>query len=111
MFSGLAVLLPRFGSSGDDMIFVSSCVLENDRFIYSDYLTSSFLHKVILTRDSDYDFRFDSSSSIICFGQTMTETSTILLTFGGYQSTMSLPTVVKAKFSLTCKEHIGLIGH
>lgn len=96
-------------------------LLGNSIFVYLDHLTSSFLHKVIVTKEPDYIFRnlnFGSSSRLRNLILPRNDRDIVNDSFyvRGVSKYNALPAAVKGKLSLTgfkraCKEHLGLSGH
>lgn len=96
-------------------------LLGKDLFAYFDYLTSSFLHKVIVTQEPDYIFQnltFGSSNRLRNLILPRNDKNIVNDSFyvRGVSKYNSLPASVKGKLSLTgfkraCREHMGLSGH
>ena len=93
-------------------------LLGNSLFVYFDYLTSSFLHKVIITTEPDYVFQnlnFGSSSRLrnLILPRNSKDIINDSFYVRGVSKYNALPAAVKAKYSLTgfkraCKKHLGL---
>jgi len=95
-----------------------SRLLGRDLFVYFDYLSSTFLYRVIISKQPDYiydDLVFGSSARTLNLVLPRNNRDVVNASFfvRGVAEYNALPAVVKRKFSITgfkraCKAHLGL---